>query len=89
MSGRPWSTATPGFQTIVRDANSSDTRDTELLNFRRPRFARAKCEYLDALIRTCGQYFDTLIELDSTDQQVVTLTASYTKFYRRASALDS
>jgi potassium efflux system protein len=37
-------------------------------------------EYLEALIRSNGQYFDALVELDTTDQQVVTLTSEYKNY---------
>lgn len=39
-----------------------------------------KREYLGALTRMYSAYFDTLIELDSTDRQVVSLTEQYGKF---------
>jgi potassium efflux system protein len=39
-----------------------------------------KREYLEDLIRSTGKYFDTLIELDMVDRQVIALEAEYGKF---------
>jgi potassium efflux system protein len=39
-----------------------------------------KKEYLDALIRTSNQYFDTLIELDTIERQLIALTADYENY---------
>lgn len=39
-----------------------------------------KTEYLDTLIRSSGQYFDTLIELDTIDQQIIKLAAEYASY---------
>ena len=36
-----------------------------------------KREYLDGLVRTTGQYFDKLIELDTVDRQIIKLEADY------------
>ncbi|MEQ8790710.1 MAG: mechanosensitive ion channel [Pirellulaceae bacterium] len=36
-----------------------------------------KCEYLDTLIRSNGKYFDTLVELDTTERQLIDLTEQY------------
>ena len=34
----------------------------------------------DDLARTTGQYFDTLIELDTVDQQIIALEAEYENY---------
>ena len=39
-----------------------------------------KREYLDLLIKTSNKYFDTLVELDTSDRQIVSLTGEYTEF---------
>ncbi|WP_231742022.1 mechanosensitive ion channel domain-containing protein [Stieleria varia] len=39
-----------------------------------------KREYLESLIRSNGQYFDMLIELDTTEQQVIKLAAEYENY---------
>ena len=38
---------------------------------------KRKREYLDDLVRSSGQYFDALIELDTIDQQIIKLESEY------------
>lgn len=62
---------------IVAASAANGARNLEVLEAAAEDLLARKSEYLDALIRNSGQYFDTLIELDTTDQQVISLAAEY------------
>ncbi len=60
--------------------NADGAGNSEVLDSAARELLSSKQEYLDALIRNSGQYFDTLIELDTTDQQVIAVAAEYENF---------
>lgn len=63
---------------MIQQAESG--RSEELLKSAAGELLARKKEYLDALIRTSNQYFDTLIELDTIERQLISLTAEYENY---------
>lgn len=70
---------------VVREiVNSIETNlagaDREQLEEATREVVQRKREYLDTLIRSCGTYFDTLVELDTTERQLIKLTEEYQNY---------
>ncbi len=65
---------------ILSDNQLVETDPNSLLKSTARELLTRKREYLEAIIRSSGQYFDALIELDTTDQQLISLTADYEKY---------
>ena len=65
---------------IVADAKKNSSKNITLLESAARDLLQRKREYLDTLVRSTGQYFDTLIELDTVDQQVISLEADYKNY---------
>lgn len=63
---------------MIQQANAG--RDAEVLKSAAQELLTRKQEYLDALIRTSNQYFDTLVELDFQDRQIIALAAEYENY---------
>lgn len=71
---------TDGESMISEMVGQAQGRDEDLLRSAASELLTRKKEYLDALIRTSNQYFDTLIELDVLERQVIALTAEYQNY---------
>lgn len=67
-------------QQILHQAKQDTTKNVMLLESAARDLVKRKREYLDDLVRSTGQYFDTLIELDTLDQQIIQLEAEYENY---------
>lgn len=65
---------------ILQESENNGPVNNEMLESAATELLKRKGEYLDGLIRSSNQYFETLIELDSTDQQVIRLAAEYQQY---------
>lgn len=65
---------------ILTAAKQDSTRNVAVLESAARDLLARKREYLDDLVRSTGQYFDTLIELDTVDQQIIKLEAEYANY---------
>ena len=66
---------------ILIDAELGKARqDASLLKSAARDLLVRRREYLDDLVRNTGQYFDTLIELDTVDRQIIKLEADYENY---------
>ena len=65
---------------IVADAMARGAHDVDVLAQASRDVLKRKREYLDTLIRNYNQYFDTLVELDTTEQQIISLTRRYRQY---------
>ncbi|KAA5539098.1 mechanosensitive ion channel [Roseiconus nitratireducens] len=65
---------------ISHESALQGNNDSELLESATRELLTHKSGYLDALIRNSGQYFDTLVELDTTDRQVIALAGNYANY---------
>ncbi|MFG0287332.1 MAG: mechanosensitive ion channel domain-containing protein [Rhodopirellula sp. JB044] len=62
------------------DANHNAALNQALLESAAQELIQRRSETLDTLIKISGQYFDELIELDTTDQQLIRLAADYENY---------
>ncbi len=62
---------------ILNVASNDTTQNAALLESAARELMVRKREYLDDLIRSTGKYFDTLIELDMVDRQIIHLESDY------------
>ncbi|MCA9215997.1 MAG: mechanosensitive ion channel [Planctomycetales bacterium] len=67
-------------QKILADANNDTTKNVALLDSAARELMARKREYLADLVRSTGQYFDKLVELDTIDQQIIELEAEYENY---------
>lgn len=67
-------------RSIVAEAGAQDGDRAAFLEKASRELLDRKRDYLDSLLKTCNKYFDTLVELDTTDQQVVSLSRDYADF---------
>lgn len=65
---------------ILTDAQKDSTKNVALLESAARELMSRKREYLADLVRSSGQYFDKLIELDTVDQQIIKLEADYENY---------
>lgn len=65
---------------ILANVNKQQSVNVALLESAAHDLMKRKQEYLDGLVRNTGQYFDTLIELDAVDQQIIALVAEYKNY---------
>ena len=65
---------------ILASANPQTVKNSQLLESAARELLKRKREYLDDLVRSTGQYFDTLIELDTIDRQIIKLEAEYENY---------
>ncbi len=65
---------------ILADAEKDSTKDVPLLESAARDLMIRKREYLIDLVRSTGQYFDKLIELDTVDQQIIKLESEYENY---------
>ncbi|MCO8121339.1 mechanosensitive ion channel [Stieleria sp. TO1_6] len=72
--------ADKAIERILADANQDSSRNVAFLKAAAGDLLTRKREYLDDLVRSTGQYFDTLIELDTVDQQIIKLEAEYENY---------
>ncbi|TWU03619.1 mechanosensitive ion channel domain-containing protein [Neorhodopirellula pilleata] len=64
----------------LESASQEDSTDDVLLESAARELMERKREMLDELVRNTGKYFDTLIELDMVDRQVVELENEYSRY---------
>ncbi|TWU48726.1 Mechanosensitive channel MscK precursor [Rubripirellula tenax] len=67
-------------KTILAESYLDAQVDSDVLEAAAQDLVKRKEEYLDALIRSSSQFFDALIELDTTDQQVLKLVNEYENY---------
>lgn len=67
-------------QQVLADVGSSGASDEAFLESAARELLERKREYLDSLNKTYNDYFDTLVELDTKDRQVVQLTSDYSEY---------
>ncbi|TWU32483.1 mechanosensitive ion channel domain-containing protein [Novipirellula artificiosorum] len=65
---------------ILADAQMAPSKNIALLESAARELMQRKREYLDELVRSTGQFFDKLIELDTIDRQVNKLEAEYANY---------
>ncbi|MGB7329031.1 MAG: mechanosensitive ion channel domain-containing protein [Rubripirellula sp.] len=65
---------------ILSEAKQDSSKNVALLESAARDLMTRKREYLDDLVRSTGQYFDKLIELDTVDQQIIKLESEYEKY---------
>lgn len=65
---------------IVARAGNRSTLEPLMLESAAHDLLDRKREYLDALIRNYNKYFDTLVELDTTEQQIIELVDTYQQY---------
>ena len=65
---------------VVLDVRQKADLEGESLNAAARSLLGRKREYLDSLLKTSNEYFDTLVELDTSDRQIVKLTREYQGF---------
>lgn len=65
---------------ILALAQQKSPQSAEFLESAARDLLKRRHEYLDDLIRNAGQYFDTLIELDTIDQQIIELESVYENY---------
>lgn len=65
---------------VLADATKEKSTNRILLETAARDLITRKREYLTDLVRSTGQYFDTLIELDTVDRQVISLEAEYENY---------
>ena len=65
---------------ILIDAQNDSTKNLVLLESAARDLMNRKQEYLADLVRSSGQYFDKLIELDTVDRQIIKLEADYENY---------
>ncbi len=65
---------------ILDAASKNTTQDVALLESAARDLMVRKREYLDDLVRSTGKYFDTLIELDMVDRQIINLESDYKQY---------
>lgn len=65
---------------ILADATKKESANGFLLETAARELMQRKREYLDDIVRSTGQYFDTLIELDTVDRQVIALESEYENY---------
>ena len=75
------STPEPIVSAIVASAGNSLTTDQrQKLQEATEQVLARKREYLDTLIRNYGSYFDSLVELDTTERQLINVTEDYQNY---------
>ncbi|MBM4090171.1 MAG: mechanosensitive ion channel [Planctomycetes bacterium] len=67
-------------QRILGSTHMQRAQDRELLEVAAREVLERKREYLDSLIRNSNTYFDTLVELDTTEQQIIVLVEQYQQY---------
>lgn len=67
-------------QRILANAGVRHAQNLELLEAATRELFDRKREYLDALIHNYNKYFDTLVELDATDQKITSLVKKYQQY---------
>ncbi len=65
---------------ILADAKMDATKNVAVLESAARDLMTRKREYLADLVRSTGQYFDKLIELDTIDQQIIKLESEYDNY---------
>ncbi|TWU46976.1 mechanosensitive ion channel domain-containing protein [Rubripirellula reticaptiva] len=65
---------------ILYEAKKDSSKNVVLLESAARDLMMRKREYLVDLVRSTGQYFDKLIELDTVDQQIIKLESEYEKY---------
>ncbi|SMP73759.1 potassium efflux system protein [Neorhodopirellula lusitana] len=65
---------------ILVEAQKDSTKNVALLDSAARDLMTRKREYLADLVRSSGQYFDKLIELDTVDRQIIKLEADYESY---------
>lgn len=65
---------------VLDSASQHDQSNVALLESAARELMQRKREMLDKLVRNTGKYFDTLIELDMVDRQIVKLEFEYSRY---------
>lgn len=65
---------------ILVETQKNSTKNVALLESAARDLMTRKRDYLADLVRSSGQYFDKLIELDTVDQQIIKLEADYENY---------
>ncbi|MEM8865930.1 MAG: mechanosensitive ion channel domain-containing protein, partial [Planctomycetota bacterium] len=65
---------------MLADAEANGGHDREVLRVAAQELLDHKRTYLDDLIRAATSYFDALIELDTTDSQIIALSQQYQQY---------
>ncbi len=70
----------PVIERIVSNARRDAKTNKELLEPAARDLMNLKRQYLDDLVRSTGQYFDALIELDAVEQQIIAIESEYENY---------